>query len=78
MTTAKEVRAYSTANITVKAGTVSSERVKPEWAKAADNTKFWAWVDKYSVQYATDYTAQYLMNVDPSKTPVLKIDSIQG
>jgi hypothetical protein len=63
-------------NITVKAGTVSSERVKPEWATAADDTKFWTWVDKYNVEYATDYTAQYLMNVAPGVTPVLKIDSI--
>ena len=63
-------------NITVKAGTVSSARTLPAWASAANETKFWAWVDKYHVEYATDYTAQYLMNVDPSKTPVLKIDSI--
>ena len=63
-------------NITVLAGTVSSEREKPAWAANADDNKFWAWVDLYNVDYSTDYTAQYLMNVDPSKTPVLKIDSI--
>ncbi len=65
-------------NITVKAGTVSSERVKPNWATAADDTKFWKWVDDNNVSdYAsTDYTAQYLMNVAPNANPVLKIDSI--
>ena len=65
-------------NITVKAGTVSSERVKPDWATAADDTKFWKWVEDNNVSdYAsTDYTAQYLMNVAPNANPVLKIDSI--
>ena len=66
-------------NITVKAGTVSSERVMPDWAKAADAAKFWKWVDDNNVSdYAsTDYTAQYLMNVDETANPVLKIDSIE-
>ncbi len=66
-------------NITVKAGTVSSERVKPAWANDADDTKFWKWVDDNGVtDYAsTDYTAQYLMNVDETANPVLKIDSIE-
>lgn len=66
------------AELVVKAGEASQERVKPAWAEQADTTKFWNWVDTFNVEnYATDYTAQYLMNVDPSKTPVLKIDSIE-
>ncbi len=66
------------AELVVKAGEASQERVKPAWAEQADTTKFWNWVDTFNVEnYATDYTAQYLMNVDESKTPVLKIDSIE-
>ena len=71
------VLAQDNQTIVAKAGSEPVGRILPEWAQAADATKFWTWVDKYSVQYATDYTAQYLMNVDPSVTPVLQIDSIE-
>ncbi len=70
------VLAQDNQTIVAKAGSEPVGRILPEWAQAADATKFWTWVDKYSVQYATDYTAQYLMNVDPNANPVLKIDSI--
>ena len=67
------------AELIVKAGTADSGRVKPAWANDADDTKFWKWVDDNGVtDYAsTDYTAQYLMNVDETANPVLKIDSIE-
>ncbi|MBQ6009629.1 MAG: C10 family peptidase [Kiritimatiellae bacterium] len=56
------------------------ELIKPAWAEQADSAHFWAWVDANRVaDYAScDYTAQYLLNVAPSQTPVnFRIDGIE-
>ena len=59
---------------------------KPAWAAdsgdGSDQDPYWAWATAHAAGqdlYAegADYSAQYLMNVDADKTPVLKIDSIQ-
>ncbi len=57
----------------------SAQQEKPAWAADADDTAFWTWAANHAdgVDLTTDYTAQYLMNVDTDKTPVLKIDSIE-
>lgn len=70
---------YSNAVTAVYTISEPASRVKPEWATDANDVKFWAWVDGNNVSdYDTvDYSAQYLMNVAPGVTPVLKIDSIQ-
>ncbi len=71
------VLAQADQTIVAKAGEAAVVRVKPAWADDADTTKFWNWVDTFNVEnYSTDYTAQYLMNVDETANPVLKIDSI--
>ncbi|MBQ6246961.1 MAG: hypothetical protein IJK04_08850, partial [Kiritimatiellae bacterium] len=71
------ITVISDTNLVVLAG--ATARTKPAWANDANDVKFWAWVDGNNVSdYDTvDYSAQYLMNVAPGVTPVLKIDSIQ-
>ncbi len=72
------VLAQDNQTIVAKAGEAQSGRVKPGWADDADYGKFFDWVDRFHVEnYNTDYTAQYLMNVDENVTPVLQIDSIE-
>ena len=70
------ITVVSDTNLVVLAG--ATARTKPAWATDANDEKFWAWVDNNNVSdYDTvDYSAQYLMNVAPGVTPVLKIDSI--
>ena len=70
------ITVISDTNLVVLAG--AQARTKPAWAAAANDEKFWAWVEGKNVSdYDTvDYSAQYLMNVAPGVTPVLKIDNI--
>ena len=71
------VLAQADQTIVAKAGQASQQRVKPAWASAATDKDFFDWVDAFNVEnYNNDYTAQYLMNVDETADPILKIDSI--
>ena len=72
-------------SIVILAGAQSQPAQKPAWAEASgdgtDSDPYWAWATAHAAEqdlYAegADYSAQYLMNVDADKTPVLKIDSI--
>ncbi len=49
----------------------------PAWAIDADETKFNDWVEEFGVSdTSTNYSDQYLMNVAPSASVILQIESI--
>ena len=63
----------------VDMGASEYQYAPPEWAANADAETFWKWVEaKRVADYAaTDYTAQYLLNVAPDAMPVsIHIDGI--
>ena len=77
---------YSNAVTAVYTISEAAPAQKPAWAAdsgdGSDQDPYWAWATAHAAGqdlYAegADYSAQYLMNVDADKTPVLKIDSIQ-
>lgn len=70
--------AFAAGSVWLAIGAVT--HVKPDWAAAADDAAFWAWVDaKCLGDYeTTDYTAQYLLNVRSDQSPVsLRIANIE-
>ncbi len=74
------------ATVAVYAGTQSQQQTKPAWANdsgdGSSSDPYWTWAANHAAgqqldAQGADYSAQYLMNIDANKTPILTIESIE-